>query len=75
MLRKSLKRSRYGIRDIKANEQKSLNTLVTEDSAAMEVEIGDEQVEKLKELLGDTIAGHLLQKPNEALIAELLALQ
>jgi len=52
-----------------------LNTLVTEDSAAMEVEIGDEQVEKLKELLGDTIAGHLLQKPNEALIAELLALQ
>jgi hypothetical protein len=52
-----------------------LNVLVTEDSAAMEVEVGEEQVQKLKELLGYTIAERLLQKPNEALIAELLALQ
>jgi hypothetical protein len=38
----------------------------------MEVEIGEEQVQKLRENLGEFIAGQLLQKPNEALIAELL---
>ena len=38
----------------------------------MEVEIGEEQKEKLGDNLGDFIAGQLLQKPNEALIAELL---
>lgn len=38
----------------------------------MEVEIGEEQVQMLRERVGDIIAGQLLQKPNEALIAELL---
>jgi hypothetical protein len=38
----------------------------------MEVEIGEEQVQKLRENLGEFITGQLLQKPNEALIAELL---
>jgi hypothetical protein len=41
----------------------------------MEIEVGDEQVKKLNELLGETIAGQLMQKPSESLIAELLALQ
>jgi hypothetical protein len=38
----------------------------------MEVEIGELQVQELRERLGDIIAGQLLQKPNEALISELL---
>lgn len=41
----------------------------------MEIEIGDEQVQQLKELVGDLIAGQLLPKPNEAMIAELLSTQ
>jgi len=41
----------------------------------MEVEIGEEQVQKLREKVGDVIAGQLLQKPNEALMAELLNTQ
>ena len=38
----------------------------------MEVEIGEEQVQELRERVGDVVAGQLLQNPNEALIAELL---
>lgn len=38
----------------------------------MEVEVGEEQVQALRERVGDVIAGQLLQRPNEALIAELL---
>jgi hypothetical protein len=38
----------------------------------MEVEIREEQVQELRERVGDIIAGQLLQKPNEALMAELL---
>ena len=41
----------------------------------MEVEIGEEQVQELRERVGDVIARQLLQKPNEALIAELLTTQ
>ena len=41
----------------------------------MEVEIGEEQVQELRERVGDVIAGQLLQKPNEALMAELLNTQ
>ena len=41
----------------------------------MEVEIRGEQVQKLRERVGDVIAGQLLQKPNETLIAELLTTQ
>jgi hypothetical protein len=39
----------------------------------MEVEIGEEQKQHLKDHLGELIAGQLLQKPNEALILELLS--
>jgi hypothetical protein len=41
----------------------------------MEVEIREEQVQELRERVGDIIAGQLLQKPNEALMAELLTTQ
>ena len=37
----------------------------------MEVEVGEEQVQKLRDRVGDIIAGQLLQRPNEMLIAEL----
>jgi hypothetical protein len=39
----------------------------------MEVEIGEEQEQQLRDNLGELIAGQLLQKPNEALIVELLS--
>ena len=53
--------------------QKALNVLVNKDSASMDVDIVDSKVAELRERLGDVITDHLLQKPNEALIAELLA--
>ena len=39
----------------------------------MEVEIGEEQVQQLRERVGDFIAAQLLQGQNTALIAEVLA--
>ena len=62
-------------RSLFANSQRALNVLGTEDTGSMEVEIRGEQVQKLRERVGDVIAGQLLQKPNEALIAELLTTQ
>jgi hypothetical protein len=40
----------------------------------MEVEIGEEQKQNLRNHLGDLIAEQLLRKPNEVLIAELLSI-
>jgi len=39
----------------------------------MQVDVGPEQERELKELLGDFIASQLLQKRDEALIAEILS--
>jgi hypothetical protein len=53
-----------------------LNVLVEEQNAAsMDVEIGAKQVQELRERVGDVIAVQLLQKPNEALIVELVSTQ
>jgi hypothetical protein len=41
----------------------------------MEVEVGEERASELRDRLGELVAGQLLQKPNEALIAELLTAQ
>jgi hypothetical protein len=41
----------------------------------MDVDIADSTVEELRDRLGDVITEQLLQKPNEALIAELLTAQ
>ena len=38
----------------------------------MEVDLSDSTVQELRDKLGDVITDQLLQKPNEALIAELL---
>ena len=46
--------------------------MVTEDSASMEVEIDEKQVQELRDKVGDLIAGQLMQKPDQKLIAELL---
>jgi len=43
-------------------------------SSEMEVDVGEEQVQQLNELVGEFIAGQILQTRNhEALIAELLS--
>lgn len=49
-----------------------MNILVSEDMASMDVDIADSTVQELRARLGDVITEQLLQKPNEALIAELL---
>jgi len=50
--------------------------LVDEENAtSMDVEIGEKQVQELRERVGDVIAVQLLQRPNEALIVELVNAQ
>jgi hypothetical protein len=50
-----------------------LNELVVDVvPSEMQVDVGPEQVRKLNELLGEFIASQLLQKHDEALIAEIL---
>jgi hypothetical protein len=39
----------------------------------MEVDVGEAQVQQLNKLVGEFIAGQILHKPNEALIAEILS--
>lgn len=46
-----------------------------ENPASMDVEIGENQVQELRERVGDIIAAQLLQRPNEALIVELVSTQ
>ena len=41
----------------------------------MDVDIVDSKVQELRHALGDLITEQLLQKPNEALISELVAAQ
>lgn len=41
----------------------------------MDVDIAESKVQELRDRLGDLITEQLLQKPNEALIAELLNAQ
>ena len=48
---------------------------MSEDSALMDVDIAESKAEVLRDKLGDVITDHLLQKPNEALIAELLSVK
>ena len=45
---------------------------MSETATSMDVEINEEQVQEMRNRLGDLITGQLLQRPNEALIAELL---
>jgi hypothetical protein len=50
-----------------------LNELVVDVvPSEMQVDVGPEQVRELNELLGEFIASQLLQKHDEALIAEIL---